>query len=131
MKRLATALALSLFGGNAIAQDFSVSFDWEGLERCVTGRPNNVGNPVFTLSSVPAGTEWLYFKLTDLDVPHYPHGGGWIAYEGNQTATGIFTYKSPCPPNGAHSYKWEVTATGSRNRDDVVGIASLTREYPE
>lgn len=131
MKRLAIAFALSILGTAATAQDFTVDFSWEGLALCTSGRPNTVGNPAFTLENVPDGTQWLYFQLTDVDAPNYPHGGGWIAYEGETTAKDVFTYKSPCPPNGVHNYTWEVSATVSQDRINTLGAASLTRKYPE
>lgn len=130
MKHFAAALTLSLLGTGAFAQDFTVAFDWEGLKRCTSGQPNTVGNPVFTLDNVPAGTKWLYFKLTDLDVPRYNHGGGWIAYAGNETDAGVFKYKSPCPPSGKHTYEWEVTAAGSQDLKDALGVAAQTKRYP-
>lgn len=132
MKRLAFALALSILGTTAAAQDFTVDFSWEGLELCTSGRPNIVGNPAFTIANIPNGTVWLYFQLTDLDAPQYPHGGGWISFgqRNGETAKNVFTYKSPCPPNGAHRYTWEVTAT-NMDRTIPLGTASLTRKYPE
>ena len=40
------------------------------------------------------------FKLVDLDVKSYNHGGGWVEYKGQSTIEpGAFKYKSPCPPN--------------------------------
>ena len=131
MKRFAFTLALSIVGTSVTAQDFTIGFGWEGLELCTSGRPNTVGNPVFALENVPEGTQWLYFQLTDLDAPNYPHGGGWIEYDSDTTPENTFTYKSPCPPNGVHSYTWEVTATSRQDRNNVLGAASFTREYPD
>ena len=131
MKRFVIALVMSILGTAATAQDFTVDFNWVGLKLCTSGSPNIVGNPVFTLENVPEGTQWLYFQLTDLDAPNYPHGGGWIAYEGDIMAEDVFTYKSPCPPNGVHRYTWEVTATSSQDRNNMLGTAVLTRKYPE
>lgn len=132
MKHIVFAIVLSLAGTAALAADFTVSFNWDGLKRCTSGRPNTVGNPVFTLSAVPAGTKWLYFKLTDIDVPNYNHGGGWIQYNGgNVTAANIFKYKSPCPPNGRHTYEWSVRATASKDSNaGLLGAAALRMKYP-
>ena len=46
-------------------------------------------------------------SLTDLDAPGFAHGGGTVAYSGdNVIEPGEFTYQSPCPPNGSHDYEW-------------------------
>lgn len=133
MKHLILPFALSLFATGALAEEFTVSFDWDGLKRCANGRPNTVGNPVFTLSDVPAGTNWLYFKLTDQDARSYNHGGGWIAFDGgNATTPDVFRYKSPCPPNGSHTYTWTVTATSVQgDLGNPLGFAEFSRNYPK
>ena len=67
-----------VFIGSSIADDFQISFEWGNLKLCNTGKPNVVKNPIFELSNVPDETKWIYFKLTDLNVPSYNHGGGWV-----------------------------------------------------
>ena len=133
MKFLVAFIVSLLFANSASAGGFSIGFDWSGLRRCTSGRPNVVGNPAFTLANVPAGTKWIYFKLTDLDVPTYNHGGGWIAYNGESvTKAGVFRYNSPCPPNGTHIYEWQATATDNRDSlQNPLGIARATRPYPD
>lgn len=130
MKRLLLIGIFTLFGTSAIAGDFKISFNWNDLRLCTSGRPNIVGNPVFTLSDVPDGTKWLYFGLTDLDARTYRHGGGWVEYNGNVTDAGVFKYKSPCPPNGTHTYEWQVTATKNQNLDGALGVAISRQTYP-
>ena len=39
------------------ANDFEISFNWDGLKLCTTGNPNIVDNPNFNLSGVPEGTK--------------------------------------------------------------------------
>ena len=94
------------------ASEFSFEFDWSDLKKCTTGNPNIVKNPIFILKNVLNGTKFIYFKLTDKNVPSYNnHGGGWVEYKGeNEIAPGSFTYKSPCPPNGKHNYEWTASA---------------------
>lgn len=131
MKKILTIIATSLIATSAQADDFSISFNWDGLELCDSGQPNIVDSPVFTLENVPEGTEWLYFDLTDLDYPSYPHGKGWIEYDGDRTLAGVFKYFSPCPPDGVHNYEWKVTAAGSKDIEDELGTAASVLRYPE
>ncbi|MEM7240901.1 MAG: YbhB/YbcL family Raf kinase inhibitor-like protein [Pseudomonadota bacterium] len=112
----------------AVAFDFS--FDWSGLKLCTSGNPNTVKNPTFKLENVPEGTKFIRFKLVDLDVPQYNHGGGVVAYDGSATiAPGAFRYKSPCPPNGAHTYEWRATAQKKKNGGKLA-TATAQRQYP-
>ena len=98
---LAAAISVCLAGPAAA---FSISFSWGNLKKCTSGNPNRVSNPAFKLSAVPDGTAKIRFKMKDLNVPSYNHGGGTVTYSGGSTiAPGAFNYKSPCPPNGAHN----------------------------
>ena len=131
MKRLFLTIALTVITTGAMAEDFSVGFNWDGLKLCTSGRPNTVGNPAFQLSGVPDGTKWLYFALMDFDARGYNHGGGWIGFDGGEaTESGVFRYKSPCPPNGTHTYEWSVTATVAKNLKNPLGVATSTLSYP-
>ncbi len=127
---LALATALSL-GASAAAADFSLSFSgWGNIPKCTSGRPNTVGSPAFTLKDVPAGTTQIQFRLTDLDVPGYNHGGGKVKLKVNGSVkipAGTFKYKSPCPPNGRHTYEWTATA---KNGGKTLGTAKSRKQYP-
>ena len=125
-----TTLALSV--STAQAEDFSIAFEWGDLELCTTGNPNTVSNPTFQLSGVPDGTKWIYFKMVDKDVPNYNHGGGWVKYEGqSEVAPGAFTYKSPCPPNGSHTYEWRAEAKKQKaSYSGAIGKAKAAKLYP-
>ena len=123
---LAAAVSLSLAGPAAA---FSISFSWGNLKKCTSGNPNRVANPAFKLSSVPDGTAKIRFKMKDLNVPSYNHGGGTVTYSGGSTiAPGAFNYKSPCPPNGAHNYQWTATALDAKGKK--LGEAKATKRYP-
>ncbi len=116
--------------GSLPAQSFELTFDWGDLKLCTSGSPNKVTNPTFTLSDVPPGTRYIKFKLVDNDARGYRHGGGTVTYTGDDTILpGAFTYKSPCPPNGTHTYVWHATAqhTASGGRIDV---ATAAKDYP-
>jgi phosphatidylethanolamine-binding protein (PEBP) family uncharacterized protein len=106
-----------------------LSFTWGDIPLCTSGRPNVVPSPEFVLTRVPEGTERVEFKLTDLDVPGYNHGGGTVSVSQDGTVpSGAFTYKSPCPPNGVHSYEWRAIALGAGM---ILAEAAAQRPYPE
>lgn len=106
----------------APAAAMSLSFSWAGMAACGT-RP-----PGFTLSGVPHGTERLSFRMIDLAVPSYPHGGGNIAYRGDRVPAGSFAYHGPCPPHGRHTYRWTVEALDGSGK--VLARASAARPFP-
>jgi phosphatidylethanolamine-binding protein (PEBP) family uncharacterized protein len=117
---------------SAVASDFAISFRWGEIPLCTSGRPNVVPNPRFVLSNVPAGTKFIEFTMTDLDVPTYDHGGGTVSYTGeNIIEPGAFTYKSPCPPSGSHRYQWTATAKEKTGFfSGSIGNARATGTYP-
>ena len=126
---LFVAMLLGLAAGPATA--FDISFTWDGLKSCTNGKPNRVSNPRFELKDVPAGTKFISFKLKDLDVPGFNHGGGTIAYSGQKVVdAGAFKYKSPCPPDGVHVYQWEAVAK-KKKMGGKLAKATARRKYPE
>lgn len=123
------AAAVLVLGGPASA--FEIEFTWDGLKSCTSGNPNTVANPRFVLTDVPEGTKYIRFKLVDSDVPEFVHGGGVVAYDGQQVIEpGAFKYKSPCPPDGSHTYEWTATAQ-SKKSGGKLGSAKAARQYPE
>lgn len=121
-------VALALCASAAHA-DMSLSFDWGDIPLCTSGNPNRVDNPEFVISGVPEGTTKIEFRLKDLDVPSYNHGGGTVKVSSSGTVpSGAFRYKSPCPPGGTHTYEWTATAkAGSK----TLARARARRKYPE
>jgi len=126
------AAALLAAPQSAHAQKFTVEFEWGNIPLCNTGSPNTVKNPIFRLKNVPKGTKFISFTLTDIDVPSYNHGGGTVPYTGQtEIKPGAFTYESPCPPSGSHTYEWEATG-----KDDdgffsgTTGTAKASKSYP-
>ena len=115
----------------APASAFEIAFTWDGLKSCTSGSPNTVANPRFVLTDVPEGTKFIRFKLVDTNVRDFDHGGGVVAYNGQDVIEpGAFKYKSPCPPNGAHKYEWTATAQ-SKKSGGKLGTAKASRTYPE
>lgn len=129
---LLTVLISLAVAQHAVADDFTLAFEWGDIPLCTSGNPNTVPNPTFTLTNVPEGTKFLSFTLTDLDVASYNHGGGTIEYTGeNVIAPGAFKYKSPCPPGGSHEYEWTVKAKESDGFfSGSIASASASVSYP-
>jgi len=125
---LALAVALSSGVAAPAAADFKLSFKWGNIPLCTSGRPNKVANPEFVLKGLPKGTTTVDFRLKDLDVPTYNHGGGKVKVTASgKVPSGAFKYKSPCPPNGSHTYEWTATA---RKGGKVLARAKARRKYP-
>ncbi len=122
------AFAAALTASSAVAE-FAIGFTWGDIPLCTSGTPNTVGSPRFVVSGLPDGTERIDFRLRDLDAPGYDHGGGAVRINRAGTVPfGTFTYRSPCPPGGRHTYEWTATARGARQ---VLGRATARRRYPE
>jgi hypothetical protein len=114
------ALCINFSHASDVEGHLDFSFEWGDIPRCTNGNPNTVSNPIFTFPSIPDNAQWATFKLKDVQVPMYNHGGGRVELEGNTTIdengntiidTGKFSYKSPCPPSGRHGYRWQVIFT--------------------
>jgi len=131
MKPLVFSLTALLLAATTAEAEMTLSFKWGDIPLCTTGRPNTVANPEFVLGGVPAGTNKITFKLKDLDVPGYNHGGGTVKVQiagAGKIPSGVFKYKSPCPPSGKHTYEWTATAkSGSK----TLATAKARRKYPE
>lgn len=128
-KYLALVAAMTLFAVPAHA--FEIGFEWGAFKSCTNGSPKTVDNPRFELTDVPAGTQFIRFKMVDLNYPSFDHGGGTVAYAGQTVIEpGAFTYKSPCPPNGQHKYQWTATAQ-TKKSGGKIGAAKAVRKYPE
>lgn len=125
-----SALFITVALAAPAAAELRFTFDWSGLKLCTSGSPNIVSNPRFKVTGLPAGTTIVQFRLRDLDAPGYNHGGGWVKMSGDGTVpAGAFSYKSPCPPNGVHTYEWTATAKSKKNGKKL-GQAKTRRDYP-
>lgn len=124
-------LLAAAFSGlsSPVLADFSITFTWGDIPLCTSGYPNRVPNPRFVVKDLPAGTTSIQFRLTDLDVPGYDHGGGKVKMGTDSVIEpGAFKYKSPCPPSGSHTYEWKATAKAGGK---TLGTATARRRYPE
>ncbi|WP_371229352.1 hypothetical protein [Roseovarius sp. 2305UL8-3] len=129
MRLLPLSVAALMLSAGTVAAEFSISFEWGDIPSCTSGRPNTVGSPAFVIKDLPAGTTSVQFRLKDLNVPNYKHGGGKVKVTGDgKMPFGVFKYKSPCPPSGAHTYQWTATAKGGGK---TLGKATAQRKYPE
>ena len=64
----------------------SLHFSWAGISACGST------SPAFEIDSVPADTKQLSFRMTDLNMPSFDHGGSTVAYTGNVVERGAVTY---------------------------------------
>ncbi len=103
---------LSVASLNSAAHAFSVRMEWGSGSGCSSV------SPAFSFSKVPAGTVKLAFKMVDLNLPSFQHGGGEAAFTGKtsfgpgEAFGGVFSsYRGPCPPpTETHRYEWTVQA---------------------
>ncbi|HRJ69699.1 MAG TPA: phospholipid-binding protein [Beijerinckiaceae bacterium] len=121
----ATGLILAATGG---AQALSLKASWGSAAGC------GGQSPAFVLGAVPKGTAKLDFKMVDLDLPSYPHGGGSVAFAGKSSFAagevfGAFSsYRGPCPPPGqTHRYEWSVQAIDAAGK--VLGTAKTVLPF--
>ena len=129
MRLLFSALIGLCLSATTAAAEFTIAFDWGDIPSCTSGRPNTVGSPAFVIKGLPEGTTSVQFRLKDLDVPGYNHGGGKVKISSNgKLPFGAFKYKSPCPPGGVHTYQWTATA---KKGGKTLGKATAKRKYPE
>jgi phosphatidylethanolamine-binding protein (PEBP) family uncharacterized protein len=120
--------AVGLSSIAAFAQgSFAVVPTWDGITAC-SGRPISSPSPAFSVTGVPAGTVTLEFRLVDLDVPEFNHGGGKVRYTGEaRIAPGAFQFIGPCPPR-THRYEWTVTARDAASKP--LGEIRVVKAYP-
>lgn len=135
MKHFAAgALLSSLVMIPAVASaDFKISFEWGSIPRCTSGWPGKVDSPIFQIQGLPEGTKVVEFLMTDLNAPGFMHGGGEVEVaEDGEIAAGAFTYYSPCPPNGSHTYQWTAKAKPKKGWvPKSLDTARAKRQYPE
>ena len=129
MRSLLLSVAVLGLSATAAAAEFTISFQWGNTPACNNGRAKTIGNPAFVVRGLPAGTETVEFRMKDIDYPQYNHGGGKVRVgQSGQLPPNLFRYKSPCPPNGSHTYEWRAEARAGRQ---VLATASARRRYPE
>ena len=117
---LTAAIVLASLSANSPAMAMTASFKW-----CS-------GSPAFKIGKVPKGTAKLSFKMIDLQVPNYPHGGGEVAYAGQAAIPcgalkGSFEGPSPPPPQ-VHTYQWTIKALDKSGA--VLATATTSQKFP-
>jgi phosphatidylethanolamine-binding protein (PEBP) family uncharacterized protein len=121
-RRIAALAVALVLPAAAQAAALGVRFTWAGTAACSTTPP------AFTIADIPKDTKVLAFRLTDLDAPHYQHGGGEVAYSGSgDIPAGAFdgAYSGPCPPSGTtHTYVWTVRALDAARKALAEGKAT-------
>ena len=129
MRKISSSIALLIFSATFANAEMTLAFKWGNIPSCTSGNPNRVANLEFSLKGVPDGTTKIVFKLTDLNVPGYNQGGGSVKVNGSgKIPSGAFKYKSPCPPNGVHTYEWSAVA---KKGSKTLAKAKARLKYPE
>jgi hypothetical protein len=103
------------------AADFGITYKW-----CS-------GSPDVQLSNVPKGTTLIEFRMIDLFVPSFNHGGGKVKFTNQKSIpcgefTSNYTGPSPPPPQ-VHEY--ELTAVAKDKDGTALGTAKFKRKFPE
>lgn len=112
-------LALAVVPADAMG----LSFSWGPTKKCFDSK-----SPPMSVSSVPAGTAKIRFKMVDLDAPGYSHGGGTVVYSGNGSLPyGAFKYTGPCPPS-PHTYQFTAEALDGKGK--VLAKATARKKFP-
>ncbi|MDV7338008.1 hypothetical protein RYZ26_00275 [Terasakiella sp. A23] len=106
------------------AATLDVAFNWQNTKAC------SGVSPAFQIGNIPAGTETLSFRMTDLNKLSFNHGGGTVKYSGSgDIAQGAFGYTGPCPPSGQHNYRWTVQAL-DKSGELILGEGKATKAFP-
>lgn len=89
-------------------------------------------SPAIKVSNVPKNTSYLKFKMSDWDAPNFNHGGGEVAYAGNNLIPegALKSYTGPCPPSGKHTYEITVKALNA-SKEQILGEGKNHKKYPE
>lgn len=128
MRSILISFAALLCSASMAFADFTIQFDWGNTPACNTGRAKRVASPQFVIRGLPQGTTEVQFRMKDLDVPSYNHGGGKVAMtQDGVVPAGAFKYKGPCPPSGSHTYQWTATA---KQGGKVLDRATAQRRFP-
>ncbi|WP_242219876.1 phospholipid-binding protein [Shinella zoogloeoides] len=124
MRMLITGLISIAMISAASAENMRASFDWGPTKKCFDSK-----SPPIKLSGVPKGTIKLDIRMVDLNAVDYPHGGGKVAYTGeNSLPYGAFRYKGPCPPSGKHKYRFTIKALDAKGK--TLAKATADRMFP-
>jgi len=113
----AAAIALA-----APASAFEIGFSWDGLKSCTSGNPNTVANPRFVLKDVPEGTKFIRFKLVDTNVREFNHGGGVVAYTGQDVV--LPAERRPQVRMDRHGTRQEV-GRQARHRESLTHVSGI------
>jgi len=104
------------------ADQLGVQFAWAGTRAC------SKTPPAFKIANIPQGTKSLSFRLVDLNLTSFNHGGGEVTYKGSgNIPAGSFSggYQGPCPPTGqVHTYEWTIDALDSNKSSLAEGKAT-------
>jgi phosphatidylethanolamine-binding protein (PEBP) family uncharacterized protein len=101
----------------------AVSFEWGPTKACFDPK-----SPPMKITGVPEGTKQLAISMSDLNAIGFNHGGGTVAYSGqNSLPYGAFQYRGPCPPE-RHTYQFTVKALDANGKK--LATARARKAFP-
>ncbi|MBB3233329.1 phospholipid-binding protein [Phyllobacterium endophyticum] len=120
---LAVCFTVGMISG--ASADMRISFEWGPTKKCFDSK-----TPPMQLSGVPQGTANLDIRMQDQNASDFNHGGGKIAYTGENTLPyGAVSYRGPCPPAGQHTYMFTVKALDANGK--TLATAKAKRKFPQ
>lgn len=124
--RLLLVCGLLVATSSAAYAGMSLGFRWGPTKQCF-----DTSSPPITVADVPDGTATLRFRLTDLDAANFNHGGGDVAFNGQETLPyGAFQYKGPCPPDPAKPHHYRLSLQALDADGAVLATAKAERRFP-
>ncbi len=138
LKKIFIYLSIIFLINPAIADEIKFDFFWGNIPFCNSGKPFEVKSPKFVFSSLPKDAKWVYFKIRNIGLSDFDHGGGWVELRGNSTIEyGKFNYFSPCPKSGKEIFQWTAYFTTKKSSLffygqplGVIHKVSTKKKYP-
>lgn len=127
-KFIAGGLCLTFVGCSPVpvikTYEIGVDFDWAAQNKC-----SKISPPI-RLTNVPDGTTNLMFKLEDLSLRlgSLYHGGGSVAYDGNNyiAAGALKKYRGPCGKQERNEL-YEISVIAYDVNTDPIGTGRMAK----
>jgi len=89
-------------------------------------------SPEIRLGGIPEGTARFYVTLTDLELPAFDHGNGFVKYDNRSVLpSGAVrgSYAGPSPPYGV-THRYEIKVRALDKDDNVLAVGKKALKYP-